>query len=72
MYEYLFRFFLFKRTIVKLCLSVICNDSSAERFLTLKEDYEDVVFVNLPQVTRIGDNLILHPYQLIVVETTKK
>ena len=27
---------------------------------------------NLPQVTRIGDNLILHPYQLIVVETTKK
>ncbi len=31
-----------------------------------------MVFVNLPQVTRIGDNLILHPYQLIVVETTKK
>lgn len=43
-----------------------------KRFLTLKEDYEEVVFVNLPQVTRIGDNLILHPYQLIVVETTKK
>lgn len=71
MYEDQERIFAFKRTLGKQCLTVICNDSSAERFLTLKEDYEEVVFVNLPQVTRIGDNLILHPYQLIVVETTK-
>ena len=66
------RFFAFKRCLGKQCLTVICNESPAERFLTLKEDYGEVVFVNLPQVTRIGDNLILHPYQLIVVETTKK
>lgn len=72
MYEDQERIFAFKRTLGKQCLTVICNESSAERFLTLKEDYEEVVFVNLPQVTRIGDNLILHPYQLIVVETTKK
>ena len=72
MYEDQERIFAFKRTLGKQCLTVICNKSSAERFLTLKEDYEEVVFVNLPQVTRIGDNLILHPYQLIVVETTKK
>ena len=72
MYEDQERIFAFKRTLGKQCLTVICNESPAERFLTLKEDYEEVVFVNLPQVTRIGDNLILHPYQLIVVETTKK
>lgn len=72
MYEDQERIFAFKRTLGKQCLTVICNESSAERFLALKEDYEEVVFVNLPQVTRIGDNLILHPYQLIVVETTKK
>ena len=72
MYEDQEKIFAFKRCLGKQCLTVICNESSAERFLTLKEDYEEVVFVNLPQVTRIGDNLILHPYQLIVVETTKK
>lgn len=72
MYEDQEKIFAFKRCLGKQCLTVICNESPAERFLTLKEDYEEVVFVNLPQVTRIGDNLILHPYQLIVVETTKK
>ena len=72
MYEDQEKIFAFKRCLGKQSLTVICNESSAERFLTLKEDYEEVVFVNLPQVTRIGDNLILHPYQLIVVETTKK
>lgn len=72
MYEDQEKIFAFKRCLGKQCLTVICNESPAERFLTLKEDYGEVVFVNLPQVTRIGDNLILHPYQLIVVETTKK
>ncbi|MFR6589630.1 MAG: hypothetical protein ACLURV_05155 [Gallintestinimicrobium sp.] len=36
MYEDQERIFAFKRTLGKQCLTVICNESSAERFLTLK------------------------------------
>lgn len=67
-YEEQEKIFGFKRILGDLELTVICNFSGTERFLALKEDYEEVVFVNLPQVTRVGDNLILHPYQLIVTE----
>ncbi|MBQ7841368.1 MAG: alpha-glucosidase [Lachnospiraceae bacterium] len=68
MYENQEKIFAFKRKLEEKELTVICNFSDSERFLVLKEDYSEVVFVNLPQVTRIGDNMILRPYQLIVVE----
>ena len=68
MYEDQEKIFSFKRKHGEKELTVICNFSESERFLALKEDYSEVIFVNLPQVTRIGNNLILRPYQLIVVE----
>lgn len=67
-YEKQDKIFAFKRILGEKELTVICNFSGTERFLPLEEDYSEVIFVNLPQVTRIGKNLILHPYQLIVVE----
>ena len=68
MYEDQEKIFAFKRVLGEQELTVICNFSGSDRFLKLKEDYAEVIFVNLPQVTRIGDNLILHPFQLIVTE----
>ncbi len=68
LYEDQEKIFSFRRTLGEKTLTVICNFSGSERFLSLKEDYSEVIFVNLPQVTRIGDNLILHPFQLIVTE----
>ena len=68
MYEDQEKIFAFKRVLEEQELTVICNFSGSDRFLKLKEDYAEVIFVNLPQVTRIGDNLILHPFQLIVTE----
>lgn len=67
-YEDQEKIFAFQRILGDQKLTVICNFSGTDRFLKLKEDYEEVIFVNLPQVTRIGDNLILHPFQLIVTE----
>ena len=67
-YEDQEKIFAFRRTLGEKSLTVICNFSGSERFLSLIEDYSEVIFVNLPQVTRIGDNLILHPFQLIVTE----
>ena len=67
-YEKQDKIFAFKRILGEKELTVICNFSGTERFLPLAEDYSEVIFVNLPQVTRIGNNLILHPYQLVVVE----
>lgn len=68
MYEEQEKIFAFKRVLKGQELTVICNFSGTDRFLSLTEDYAEVVFVNLPQVTRIGNNLILHPFQLIVTE----
>lgn len=67
-YEDQEKIFAFKRVLGEQELTVICNFSGTDRFLPLTEDYAEVIFVNLPQVTRIGDNLILHPFQLFVTE----
>ena len=68
LYEDQEKIFAFRRRLGEKELTVFCNFSGSERFLSLKEDYSEVIFVNLPQVTRIGNNLILHPFQLIVTE----
>lgn len=50
---------------------VLCNYSSRESSVVLTEEYNNIIFVNYPQVTQIGNTQKLLPYQLIVAEYEK-
>lgn len=50
---------------------VLCNYSSKESSVVLKEEYNNIIFVNYPKVTQIGNTQKLLPYQLIVAEYEK-
>ena len=49
-------------------LVVICNYSSQRTEVELKEDYENVIFVNYEQTTMIGRKLQMKPYEVVVLE----
>lgn len=60
--------FAYYRTLGSKRVLVLCNYCAEPCSVKLKETYENVVFVNYPQVTCVGDMLTLEPYQVVVAE----
>ena len=49
-------------------LALICNFSGQPSSVTLETEYENVVFVNYEQTTMQGKDLLLKPYEVVVLE----
>lgn len=67
-YETQDHIFAYERTNEKKRLALICNFSYQPSEVELKENYENVVFVNYEQTTMQGKKLILKPYEAVVLE----
>jgi oligo-1,6-glucosidase len=68
MYEETDHIFAYARRKGKKKLVLICNFSSQPSKVLLQETYENVVFVNYEQTTVVGQNLLLKPYEAVVLE----
>ena len=66
MYEDEDHIFAYSRSYEDQKLVLICNFSNKERTVELREDYENVVFVNYEQTTVVGNQLKLKPYECVV------
>lgn len=63
--------FAYSRNLGGRRILIICNYSGQERRLAVSEKGE-VIFVNYPQVSWQGEQLLLSPYQFVVMEITGK
>ncbi len=67
-YEDADHIFAYERKLGEKKLALICNFSGQPSRVTLETEYENVVFVNYEQTTMQGRDLLLKPYEVVVLE----